>query len=156
MRLLTTAILALLVTTQSASADGFICESVKGHVRLKAYHYTNPSEGTRRPAVLVASNPSMSAGNRFIARFTQASGMLNSRAATYEAKVDLRYNDVTDGLDTIGNSRLSELRALKLEVDFSYGRPILDGEYVPGTLFLMRRDGDLESIELDCERYLKN
>lgn len=148
--------LTLFASALTANADGFVCESTQGNVRIKAYHYTAPQSGTRNSAVLIASDPRMAPGNRFIARFSRAKGILNNRAATYEAKVDRRYNDINDGLDTIGNTRLEELKTLKLEVDFSYGRPILDGEYVPGSLHLIRHNGEVELIELDCERYLKN
>jgi len=155
-RFLCLAAAVLFASTSLAYADGFVCQNERKDVNVKVYHYTAPEQGTRRSAVMIVSDPRMSEGEQTIARFTDAQGTLNNSGARYKANVDLRYRDIRDGLDHIGTYALAEVDEVTLGVDFTYGRPKLDGEYVPGTLYLQMRNGEEAIMKMDCNRYLKN
>lgn len=148
---------ALALTSASAHADGFKCaDSAREGLNVTVYNHTDPSEGTRNAAVMVVSDSNIQYGNKTIARFKDASSTLANNGAYYVAKVDLRFNDSERKGELIGGTKLGYLKQIKLDVEFSYASPVEVGTTVPGTLSLVKRDGEVININMDCQRYLKN
>ena len=149
--------IAMTALTATASyADGFTCEQTDGSLNVKVYNNTQAGSGTRKAAIMVISDNSGTVGNKTIARFTNVNGTLASSGATYNADVDLRFNDSNRKDADIAGTKLGEVDAFTLDIAFSYASPIENGAQTPGTLIIAKRDGDQVKIELECTRYLKN
>jgi len=149
--------IAVCAVSGSAYADGFVCQARNASLTVKAYNHTHAVEGTRSGAVVVLSDPEASAGEKTIARFTDAKGTLSSHGADYVANVDLRFKDQSNKEALVaGKVQLEDLDTVELSVDFSYSQPIAAGESVDGTIILNTRDGNSISLDASCERYLKN
>jgi hypothetical protein len=57
--------IALLLTLSvNAFADGFKCEQLIHTLKIKVYNNTQPTEGTRNPAVMVLSDSSVAFGKK--------------------------------------------------------------------------------------------
>lgn len=155
MKTLLIATIALVST--AAHADGFRCsDSSREGLNVTVYNHTNPSEGTRNAAVMVVSDSNINFGNKTIARFQDANSTIANNGAYYVANVDLRYNDSSRKGELIGGTKLGFLDQIKLNVEFSYAEPVEAGTTVPGTLSLVKRNGEVINIDMDCVRYLKN
>jgi hypothetical protein len=148
-------ILVLSFLSVPAQADGFICENRSEDLVLKVFNHTQPELGTRNAAVMVLSDSSVQAGNKTIARFTDVNGTLNSRNVVYTARVDHRFNDSGRKGELIAGTNIGALKAIILDVDFSYARPVSAGAWIRGDLELVKRNGDTVSVVMDCARYLK-
>jgi hypothetical protein len=147
---------AVMASSSAAFADGFVCETRSQDLNVKVYNHTAPEYGTRNAAVMVVSDPSVSHGRKTIARFTSVNGRITNKGAFYVADVDLRYKDSKRKGELIGGTKLGELDKIVLDVDFSYSRPIANGEEVRGMLSLNKRNGQVIDLAVDCYRYLKN
>lgn len=145
----------ILMAATPAFADGFRCNTVFGDLNVKVYNHTQPEEGTRNVATMIISDPSVQYGRKTIAKFSDINNTLSSKSAVYEAKVDLRFVDSRRGGENIGGTKLAELKKIIVDVDFSYANPVEDEAELPGTLTLVKRDGEELSSDLDCVRYLK-
>jgi hypothetical protein len=149
-------IAAALSLTAVAHADGFVCRTEGEDLVIKAYNHTDAADGTRNASVMVLSDPSISSGKKTIARFTGVNETLTNVGASYEAAVDLRYNDSSLKGRNIGGTKLGYVKTIVLDVDFSYAAPVTDQEVIAGTLTLIKRDGDQITHAVNCARYLKN
>jgi hypothetical protein len=154
MKKLMIAVLAMGVS--NAMADGFVCETLDGALSVKVYNQTHADAGTRNAAVMVLSDNTIQYGRKTIAKFDADNQVLDNRGASYLADVDLRYNDSGRGGENIGGTKLAQLDAIALEIRFAYDVPVNSGEVVEGVLTLIKRNGSEISIDVDCERYLKN
>lgn len=143
------------LAASSAFADGFVCTTDSGLV-VKAYNHVQPKKGTRSPAVLVISDSSVGAGRKTIAKFTDAEGLVTAGGASFTGNVDLRYNNTGRKGELIAGTKLGEVDVIQLDVDFSYGTPVVDGEEVAGVLTILKRNGDVIEDGASCTRYLKN
>ncbi len=150
------AVIMTVLVTVNAKADGFKCQSVDGDLNVKVYNHTDPSAGTRVASVMVLSDAAVQSGSKTIATFTEVSSLLNNSGASYDAKVDLRYKNSRRGGEYIGGTRLMFIDTISLDVDFAYNLPVPAGKQLDATLTIAKRDGELTSIEMTCERYLKN
>jgi hypothetical protein len=148
-------LIAGLVLSQSALADGFICESQEQSLRIKAFHQTQPELGTRNAAVLIVSDPSINAGRKTIATFHADNTLLSNSGAHYDASVDLRFKASRRKGELIGPTKLGELQNIKLDVAFTYVAPVADGQEMPGMVTLVKRSGDEIELDVTCTRYLK-
>lgn len=148
-----TAVMAFAAT--QAKADGFICTSESGLV-VQVYNHTQPEMGTRTGAIMIVSDSNVGFGNKTIAKFTDSTGLLKSKALVYTAKVDLRYNDSSRKGELIGGTKLGELSKILLDLNFSYSHPVAHGELVKGSVTLVKRDGTVLQETANCTRYLKN
>jgi hypothetical protein len=155
MKNLALALVALSVSAV-AHADGFVCQTHEGDLTIKAYNNTQAENGTRNAAVLVLSDPSVGAGKKTIARFTDINETLTNVGASYDATVDLRFNDSDLAGRNIGGTKLGQLKTVHLDVDFSYSTPVAAGASVEGTLVLIKRNGSELTHAVTCTRYLKN
>jgi hypothetical protein len=147
--------LAVLASTTVAHADGFVCTSESGIV-LKVYNHTAPEKGTRSAALMVVSNSEVGAGNKTIAKFTDAKRTVASLKQTYVGKVDLRVSESNRKGELIGGTKLGQLDLIILSVDFSYAAPVAHGEALTATLTLQKRNGEELIEDVNCTRYLKN
>lgn len=156
-------IAALLIST-TALADGWECWTNSKdiaeyqRVRIKVYNNVMPEEGTRNVAVLVLSNPAYSEeeGNRTIAEF-EAPLLESEESANYSVNVDDRFSSVRDNAkELIAGTELDQLQSIELDINFSYGAPIADGERTGADLTLTKEDGEQIFQKLLCQRHLKN
>lgn len=146
---------AIIALSSTAFADGFVCQTVDQDLVIKVYNHTKPEMGTRTAAFMVLSDPSVNAGNKTIAKF-HSDGKLSSEGSMYEANVDLRFADLKRKGENILGTKLGQLKQLILAVDFSYAAPVAHGTEVSGVLTWVKRNGDVDSTEVVCARYLKN
>lgn len=146
---------AMMIAT-AAHADGFVCENAEGNLRIKVYHQTQPELGTRNAAVMIVSNPLISAGRKTIATFEADDARLSSRSAVYTADVDLRFANSKRKGENIGGTKLGELDQVVLSVAYSFSQPVPAGTEVYGEVALVRRGSAPELVhQLSCTRYLK-
>ncbi len=149
------AVLAIAMASTTAMADGFQCESADGLV-AKVYNHTAPEAGTRNAAVMVLSDAAVGAGRKTIARFTDVNGTLTNAGAIYMARVDHRFNDSNRKGELLAGTKIAFVKDIELRIDFSYGAPVASGDHAPGVLTIIKRNGDVTGVEMDCYRYLKN
>lgn len=149
-------VLGLALASTPALADGFVCESQHDGLVIKVYNHTQPEEGVRNAAVMVASDSTIAQGNKTIAKFTDANLTLGNVGSVYTAKVDHRFNDSNRKGELIGGTKIGNLKYLVLDIDFSYARPVADGQAVRADLTLVKRDGGQIALAMTCARYLKN
>lgn len=152
--------LAMLVvgvlSAQVSFADGFRCQAVDGSINAQVFNHTNPNQGTRVASVLILSDPTVQHGNRTIATFKNVQGTLTNYGTSYVANVDLRFTEISRKGEYLFGTRLGELKTIRLDVDFSYNEPLSKGEMVKGIITAWKRSGQRHSINMECERYLKN
>jgi hypothetical protein len=150
-----TALLLATLLGSTAFADGFICDNGAGNLRIKVYHQTQPEMGTRNAAILIASDPTLGAGNKTIATFSADNALLSSHSASYQADVDLRYKTSDRKGENIGGTKLGDLDSIKLDVDYSFSNPVPAGTEVDAELTLVRRASSDIQMPMTCTRYLK-
>jgi len=143
----------LMLVSTIAKADGFVC--TVDDFTVRAYDQVQPSEGTKNAAVIVISDARVSAGKKTIARFT-AENTATGGGAHFEANVDLRYTDSSLAGRLIAGTKLGFLDTINLDVDYSYAHPMQASEKTTGVLTLNKRNGQVITLDVDCERYLKN
>lgn len=139
-----------------AFADGFYCENLEANIRVKAYNQVAPEHGTRNSAVMVLSNPAVSGGRKTIATFEEADGLLTNSGSHYIGHVDMRFNNSARGGELLAGTKLGEVKDVVLDVEFSYAQPVDDEAELAGVLTLEKRNGDVITVDLLCERYLKH
>lgn len=145
-----------LFASSFAQADGFNCETESG-LNVKIYNHTSPSEGTRVPAVMVISDSFVGKGNKTIARFADANGVLSLEGKhLYNGKVDLRFNDSKRKGELLAGTKLGFVSDVLMAVDFSYAYPVAAGYEMPATFTVIKRDGSATAEDAVCTRYLKN
>ena len=103
-----------------AKADGFVCEATDDNLTVKVYNHVLPEEGTRTAAVMVVSDPTVSAGRKTIATFKRSEANLYSRGTRYIAFVD--GDEIRTG-ELIAGTKLGYIERLVLDVGFSYSAP---------------------------------
>ncbi len=152
MKTLTLALVTLL-SSAAARADGFVCESLAGDLNAKVYNKT--SDGTRTAAIMILSNPHVSAGRKTIATFRNTSSTLSSSGAAYYAEVDAENAETARGGELIAGTKLGFVSAVNLYVNFSYATPVADGEEVYGKMIVIKNNGERIPVDMVCARYLK-
>lgn len=148
--------LVALVASANAMADGFVCQTLDESLNVKVYNHVQPSEGTRNAAIMVVSDPNVQDGRKTIATFSDASGLLDNESTVYTSKVDLRFSNSDSKGELIGGTKLGQLKKIVLDVAFNYSYPMEAGDLTKGTIHLHKRNGDIISLDAECERYLKN
>ncbi|MCM0605881.1 MAG: hypothetical protein KA715_07295 [Xanthomonadaceae bacterium] len=146
----------MILGSQVAKADGFICEDYDQTLKIKVFHNVMAKKGTRNAAKLIVSDPRVANGRKTIATFDQADGLLTSKELVYTADVDLRYKNSSRKGELIGGTKLGEIDFIELFVDFSYNQPLKNFEEADAFLRLTKRSGKELEIDLVCARYLKN
>jgi hypothetical protein len=139
-----------------AGADGFVCRSsgkAEHDVSVSVYHSTG--RATRLAEVMVISDPSVAYGHQTVARFTRTAGTLSNRGAIYTGVVDTNVPDTARTGENIAGTKLGSLKDVVLTVDFSYARPVAEGEELEGLLALNKKNGDVVEVAVECLRYLK-
>lgn len=153
-------IMTLVFAATAAQADGFVCKTADGELKVAVYNQTQPEAGTRNAATMILSNPTLQTGNKTIAKFTSEEGNLVgestfSGVAMYTANVDLRFaNSNREGEYLLG-TRLGSVDKVVLEVEFSYENPVEDSAELDGIVSVEKRNGDSTSAPVVCKRHLK-
>lgn len=155
MKTLILALAATIATASLASADGFVCTTAENNLKVQVYNHTTPQLGTRNGAVMILSNPEFEYGNQTIAEY-HSDGLLTNFSSTYSARVDLRHSGSDRKGELIAGTRLGNVNVFSLAVDFTYAQPVAEGTKVEGQLSVVKRNGDVIVVVMECERYLKN
>lgn len=143
---------SLLLAGASASADGFICRAVGENLNVTVY---NSTKAPRLAHVMIVSDPTIAYGRQTIARFFRETGTLTNRGASFVGIVDPNQPDTSRAGENIAGTKLGQLKEMALTVDFSYARPVAEGEELEGLLVLTKRSGDVIDVRMECLRYLK-
>ena len=159
--LVTIVAIVTLLAGFSAQADGFVCLTEEGDLRLAAYNKIYPREGTRNPAVMIASNPALKRGLQTITKFLSESGTLSTDTVstdhlTYIGNVDLRLRESGAADDYILGTQLREVAQVTLKIDFAYGDDLDSGDKTGAIVTLVKHDGIAIERFAACERYLKS
>lgn len=156
-------LIAGMMLSQSALADGFVCQTMESDLNVRIYNHTQPEMGTRSAAIMVLSDPVVSYGRKTIAKFSAVKGTLSSERGNpswaemvYTADVDLRFTDSARKGENISSTKLGELAKISVLVKFSYASPVADGTELAGQMTLVKRNGEVLVSALTCSRYLKN
>lgn len=149
-------IVTLLMVTGVAKADGFKCYAPEFDQNIKVFNHTQADEGTRNAAIMVVSDEAISAGRKTVATFSDVKNTLTNTGASYNAKVDLRVSESNRKGENVFGTKLGEIATIKLNVFFTYGDNLVDGETLDGKLIVTKRNGDKIKSAVECSRYLKN
>lgn len=145
-----------ILISSNAYADGFKCLTAEGDLFIQVYNHLQPSQGTRKSAMMIISDPTVHVGNQVIAKFTSENSTLDQEGASYSARVDLRYTESRTKGEYISGTRLGFVKNIVLDIDFSYSSPVKKGTLVPASLLIEKRNGENIERNLVCSRYLKN
>ena len=145
-------ICSLMFTGFQAAADGFICRATDKSLNVALY---NSTKAPRVAEVMVVSDPTIAYGRQTVARFLRENGTLASKGSNFVGTVDPSVPDTSRGGENIAGTKLGNIKSMILTVDFSYARPVADGEELEGLLTLSKRNGGIVEVELECLRYLK-
>ncbi|MGE0762691.1 MAG: hypothetical protein AB7N80_05385 [Bdellovibrionales bacterium] len=153
---MTKAILISILTLigSQAMADGFVCRSTEESLALAVFNQTT-TPATRSAEIMVISDPQIGFGHQTIARFTKDTGTLTNRGAHYVGTVNPLVPDSSRKGENIAGTKMGQLKEVQLHVDFTYSRPVPEGEELEGTLTLVKLNGELIELEMECLRYLK-
>ncbi len=143
---------SFLLLSFQASADGFICRGTNENVNVALY---NSTKATRLAEVMIVSDPTVAYGHQTIARFLREDGVLASKGPAFVGTVDPNVPDTSRIGENIAGTKLGQIKDMALTVDFSYARPVAEGEELEGLLTLSKRNGGVIEVELECIRYLK-
>jgi hypothetical protein len=150
-------LLALLsLSSLNVLADGFICYEPTHDVTVKVYNKTSPEDGTRNSSVMIFSDNKVQAGRKTIATFKASKRTLGQNGASFMGQVDLRVNETARAGENFLSTKLGLVHRVFLDVDFQYNEPVRHGDIMPGSLVIVKRNGEERSFDLECERYLKN
>lgn len=151
------AIITIVTFFMSATvlASGFKCHTTNGDLDIAVYNHTQPSEGTRNAAIMVISDPSVKAGNKTVARFTDAENTLGRTGTKYFANVDERFNNIPKG-EYLSGTRIDYLQTIILDIEFDYADVLAADEITEGWLILVRENGSQIKRKVMCSRYLKH
>ena len=143
---------AVLVGTQSAKADGFICVDQAGTYGIKLYDNVQPSLGTRVPAVMVISSGSQTSGSKTLATFTPSEGNLNFMTGTYHAIANFpsAYNEL------LGGVKMSQIKELDFSVNHNFNQILQPSQKVSAQLKIQDKNHNSTYVNFTCARYLKN
>lgn len=153
-----TALIAIMAMGFSgvALADGFVCDTMDGAYTVKVYNQTEASAGTRNAAIMVISDNSIQYGRKTIATIEASDELLENEGARYVANVDLRYAGTKRAGENLFGTKLGNVDAITLDVDFSYDYPVRVGDELTGTAIILKRNGQRIVADMACTRYLKN
>ncbi len=151
-------LISTLALASTAKADGFVCTADASGAVIRVYNHVSASEGTRSPAILVVSDPSLAAGQQTLATFS--SDRQNLQYGGNGLYTALLQNADYVKTGTLAGMRLRNLTSISLAVVFNYSTDsttLADSvAEIPATLRLQARDGTIVQEEATCTRYLKN
>ena len=148
-------LISVVLSASIAKADGFECQTDDGDLNIKVYNHVMPLDGTRNGAVMVVSDPAVSAGRKTVAVFTSEEGTLVNSGSKYYANVDERFNNIPKG-EYLSSTRIDYLKSIILDVEFSYTAPVAFDSVVEAWMILTRENGSQIKESVTCHRYLKN
>ena len=148
-------LLALVLAPVSAFADGFRCETPNDTLVIKIYNNTDSKIGTRVPAKIIVSDSRRNFGNKTIATFDGADGLIESDGAKYLVNVDGRFSGSNRGGEDIAGTKLKYLKGMNVRIAYSFDRPLEDGARVSGNVIFTKTNGEKTFRQLVCARYLK-
>ena len=122
------------------------------------YNHTQAADGTRNASIMIVSDPALQYPNKTIAKFTSANGtLITTGTAHYEGKVDLRFNDSGRGGENIAGTKLAQLKAINLYINFTYSdaTSLRGAEAIFAQITYFKRNGERMSEKASCARYVK-
>ena len=143
---------ALMVGSQAAKADGFVCRDNSGTYGIKLYDNVTPRLGTRVPAIMVLSDGSLASGSKTLATFSQAAGNLHYVDGSYHAEVSFpaAYTQ------TLGGVKMSQINELVFLVNHNFNQALAMNQNVVAQLQILDKSHNIAYVNFTCARYLKN
>ncbi|MBP7843478.1 MAG: hypothetical protein KA116_01565 [Proteobacteria bacterium] len=156
-RILIVLMLFISLTANFLWADGFICESPQGYLRIKIFHHTSfQTGGTRKVAVMVLSNPRVPMGKRTIGVFNENKGTLIRDSSSYFANFDFRFKGLySKPQEFIKDISKKDIQSLEITPNFNINEPIAPSAKLKARFKLSLRSGQDYQGWIDCIRYLK-
>lgn len=138
-------------------ADGFICESPQGYLRIKIFHHTSfQTGGTRKVAVMVLSNPRVPMGKRTIGVFNESKGNLLRDSSAYIANFDFRFKGLySKPQEFIKDISKRDIQTLEITPNFNINEPIAPAAKLKARFKMNLRSGQAYQGWIECIRYLK-
>ena len=142
-----------------AHADGFVCTADDSGIKIKVYNQVEPNLGTRSPAVMIISDPTLVKSNQTLVTFSSNLQNLSYRGkGLYSGQVQINAIQNKDAL--LAGTKLEQLNTIELEVVFSYNTDSTTlakaVDMVPATLHYYKVSGEAASESATCFRYLKD
>jgi hypothetical protein len=147
---------AVLTLSSVVMADGFKCDQLDYDIKVKVFNNTDASSGVRNSAVMIFSDANVSYGRKTIATFSSKKRTLGQNGASFFAAVDLRVSESNRSGENLFGTKLGQLKEIYVDINHNYSAPVADGQEVDGTVTLVKRNGEISTLDLNCARYLKN
>lgn len=136
----------------SAAADGFVCESYAGNLRIKVYDSGN---GVRGRAIMIVSAPDRD-DHRTLAALPVENLQTTAAGVSYSGKVVKRDNGPTYIAPSLAGVEMTNVNEIILQVNHDMSQPLTDAAEVPGEMTLVLRSGAPDiHMEALCDRYIK-
>ncbi len=158
-------LLATLITTAPAFADGFRCEGVNTGIQIKIFNYTDYSMGTRTPAVMVVADPTVRSPSKTVAIFKHENQNLSYLGnGLFEGQVDLRYSETGRKGENIAGTKLGYLKSIQVQLFSEFGRKFSyekaddfkNNEILDARYYYLKRNGEILEEKAVCKRYIKD
>ena len=149
---------AVLTSFSSALADGFTCEARHTGLKIRVQNHQDPRLGTRTPEVMSISDP-LQPEHKTSVVFRDRNHTLSYQGqGNYLGRVDLRTTPTDLRTNYIAGTRLQDLSAILLDIEFSYNpdslalaNQVLE---IPGKILYQRRNGEVLDEPVSCKRTL--
>ena len=142
-----------------AHADGFVCMGSETGKKFQIYNHVHPSEGTRKAAVMILSNPAASRGQQTVAIFSDSEKTLKSYGTIYSAVIDLNASGISRPSELIAGTTLDQLKKIEVVVYFNYrtdAPTAFFGDTFEGKISYLKLNGEEPEEPTVCTRYLKH
>ncbi len=148
------------MTGTPAFAEGFLC-TLKAEADLNFFveHFRKPNHGTRRAKALYVyrswiDEESGKSEKDLVAYFSDKLKTLKNQSTSYHARVNLKLDETgAPGAYLLG-TRLQFIDYISLAVQFHYNKPVPHMTQLPGLLYVMKRNGQSQTYEANCLRFL--
>jgi hypothetical protein len=142
-------ILGAIGSLSAIAAGNVVCEVPVTGELVKIYGAVDNDEAAS-PAVMVLSQPNFENGNKTIAVLRRTSLAENDSDVTYTAKVDHRDEESSHEGELFAQTKIKYLKKVSVSLP-KEELSTLEESTVHGKLILLKRNGDVESLSVDCE-----
>lgn len=143
------------VCSPSLFADGFVCRARSEALAIAIFN-SSDAPATSAPETMVFADPRIGFERQNIARFTLDNETLRLRGSQFIGQMKPEIVQAGRSGGEISGIKLSQIKEVRLSVDFSYARPVPEGDEVEATLFVVKQNSQEKTLDMECLRYLKD